>query len=313
MSIPEPTPLAVSVILPVYEEEQTLPPLITDIIETLTQHKIGFEIVAVDDGSQDGSFEVLRALQKTHPGLIRIAQHIYNKGNGSALRTGIRVARGEVVVCMDADGQHSAQEMPQMLSMIPPYDMVVGYRTAAYQGAWYRNLANRLYNFIASWLTNFKVLDLTSGYRAMRRVAVTHFLPLYPAGFSSPLTTTMAFLKAGYNVAYIPVDVRQRKGGKSKIRLFADGSRFFILILRMLMLYDPLRIFLPLSFALVGLGVLAFIAGVWAAQRLTFPNAALFLFITALITFLLGLVSSQIVNFRIQYHGDESVTLYEDD
>ena len=302
----------VSIVLPVYDEEKTIQAVICEIVETLSQASISYEIIAVEDGSKDESLPILRKLQSDHPGKLRIAQHTYNKGYGSALRTGIHVARGDIVVCMDADGQHNAVSIPQMLSMIPPYDMVIGFRTENYRGKWYRNLGNRFYNAFASWLSNFEILDLTSGFRAMRREAVSHFLPLYPAGFSASLTVTLAFLKAGYSITYIPVHVQERGGGKSKVSFLKDGGRFFILLLRMIMLYDPMRIFLPIGAGMLLLGALAWALGILHEGRLIFPNSAIFLFTTALLTVLLGLIANQLVNSRIHYYGDESVTIYDE-
>jgi hypothetical protein len=156
-------------------------------------------------------------------------------------------------------------------------------------------------------------MDLTSGFRAMRREAVTHFLPLYPSGFSASLTVTLAFLKAGYSLTYIPVHVNPRAGGKSKVSVFRDGGRFFMLLLRMVMLYEPLRIFLPISGILALLGVIAWVLGIWNEGRLIFPNSTIFLLIAALLTLLLGLIANQLVNTRIHYYGDESVTVFEDE
>jgi glycosyltransferase involved in cell wall biosynthesis len=303
----------VSVILPIFEEEKTIEGVIGEIVETLSNSSIKYEIVAVEDGSKDQSLAVLRQLQVHYPGKIRIVHHTYNKGYGAALRTGIRTARGDIVVCMDSDGQHTAKAIPEMLALIPQYDMVIGYRTENYQGSWYRNLGNRIYNKFASWLSNFKIMDLTSGFRAMRREAVSHFLPLYPSGFSASLTVTLAFLKAGYNLTYIPVHVHPRAGGKSKVNIFRDGGRFFMLLLRMIMLYDPLRIFLPISGSLTFLGALAWVLGVLNAGRLIFPNSTIFLFTAALLTMLLGLIASQLVNTRIHYYGDEAITVFEDE
>jgi glycosyltransferase involved in cell wall biosynthesis len=310
MSESNPAP-RISIILPVFEEESTIEGVIVEIVDTLSDNPFSYEIVAVEDGSKDRSLSILRQLQQCYPHRLRIARHTYNKGNGASLRTGIRIARGEIVVCMDADGQHTAKSIPEMVALIPEYDMVVGYRTENYQGSWYRNLANRFYNFFASWLTSFKVMDLTSGFRAMRREAVLHFLPLYPSGFSAPLTVTLAFLKAGYTLTYVPVHVHPRAGGKSKVNLIKDGSAFFMLLLRMIMLYDPLRIFLPVSGGLIILGILAWVLGILNAGRLLFPNSTIFLFSAALLTILLGLISNQLVNTRIHYYGDESITIYE--
>jgi hypothetical protein len=194
---------------------------------------------------------------------------------------------------------------------MPPYDLVIGARSESYSGSWYRNAANRFYNWFASWLTRTEIKDLTSGFRAMKHDAVKHFLPLFPAGFSAPTTTTMAFLKAGYNVDFYPIHVEQRASGDSKIRLWADGSRFVIIILRMIMLYDPMRIFMPTGIMLGILGILAWIAGLWNAQRLVLPNSTILLLSSALLTWLLGLVSDQISNTRIQYHGDEYIEFLE--
>jgi glycosyltransferase involved in cell wall biosynthesis len=304
-----PTGPKLSVILPIFEEAESLQRLMPELVSTLQAGEISFEVIAVDDGSEDDTPQVLEELQRGFPDQLRVARHLYNKGNGSALRTGTRVARGEILVYMDADGQHDPQDIPKLLAMIPPHDLVVGARTKKYQGSWHRNLANRLYNRFASWLSGTEVKDLTSGFRALRRKVGLHFLPLFPSGFSAPTTLTLSFLKAGYNVAFVPIDVKPRSVGESKIRLWDDGTRFVIIILRMIMLYDPLRIFLPVGFGLTLLGILAWILGLLQAQRLVLPNSAIFLFIAALLTWLLGLVSSQIANTRIYYHGDETIVV----
>jgi hypothetical protein len=212
---------------------------------------------------------------------------------------------------MDADGQHAPADILKLIDHMPPYDLVIGARTKGYAGSWYRNVANRFYNWFASWLTRKEIKDLTSGFRAMQRHAVKHFLGLFPDGFSAPTTTTMAFLKAGYNVNFVPIHVDQRRLGDSKIRLWSDGSRFIIIILRMIMLYDPMRIFMPTGITLAILGVLAWVAGLWNAQRLVLPNSTILFFSSALLTWLLGLVSDQISNSRIQYHGDEHIAFLE--
>jgi glycosyltransferase involved in cell wall biosynthesis len=232
-----------------------------------------------------------------------------NKGNGAALRSGIRVARGNIVVTMDADGQHSPEDIPSLLREMPPYDLVVGARTDSYAGSWYRRAANNFYNAFSSWLSKTDIKDLTSGFRAMRREVALHFLPLFPQGFSAPTTTTLAFLKAGYNVSFVPIHVGQRSRGKSKIRLWDDGTRFIVLILRMVVLYDPFRVFLPLGLLLSLVGILAWVAGLLAARRLVFPNSAIFLFSAAILVWLLGFISEQVSSLRVSYHGDETVVV----
>ena len=304
--------LELTIILPIYNEEENVEALISDIIDTLEYHGKSFEVLAVNDGSKDNTLAILRTLQKKYPKYLRIASHIVNKGNGAALRTGIRNARGDIVVTMDADGQHSPKDILELISHIPPFDMVVAARTKSYQGKWHRNLANRFYNGLASWLTRVEILDLTSGFRAIRRSAVSHFLHLFPSGFSTPTTITMALLKAGYNVVFLPIEVKPRTKGKSKINLFRDGGRFVTIILRVIMLYDPLRIFIPATVTLFTLGILTMIIGIVVANRLVVPGSSVVLFMSSLMIFLLGLVSSQISNATIFYFGDESVVIYDE-
>jgi glycosyltransferase involved in cell wall biosynthesis len=301
------------VVLPVFEEQAVVRTLIPDIVRTLQAIEPSFEVVAVDDGSKDGTLETLSALRREHPDRLWVAHHAVNRGNGAALRTGIRLARGEIVITMDADGQHLPGDIPRLLEAIPPSDLVIAARTAGYRGGFLRGLANAFYNRFASWLARRKIDDLTSGFRAMRREAVLHFLPLFPEGFSAPTTTTLAFLKAGYNVTFVPIPVGRRTAGKSKIRPWEDGSRFVMLILRMTMLYDPLRIFLPMGVGLSVLGVAAWAAGWIQAQRLVFPNSAIFLFSAAILVWLLGFISDQISSTRIHYHGDETVSMVDGD
>jgi glycosyltransferase involved in cell wall biosynthesis len=301
--------VGVSVVLPVFNEEETIGALIDSIISTLVEADRSFEVVAVDDGSSDGTLAVLAALHKDHPGHLQVVQHLSNKGNGASVRSGIRVARYETVVCMDADGQHSPDDIMKLAGMIPPYDLVIGSRLKDYEGSLFRTIGNRFFNGFASWLSRTQILDLTSGFRAMRRSIALHFLPLFPSGFSAPTTTTLGFLKAGYNVAFLPIHVGQRVGGKSKIRLWADGSRFLILILRIVMIYDPLRIFLPTGLILAILGGLAWLAGVLRAGRLLLPNSTIVLFLAAVMTCLLGLMAGQIADSRIRYHGDETIMI----
>jgi len=305
----KPRPVEVSVVLPVYEEASMLKDLLKRIVTTLGGQGYSFEIVAVDDGSRDETKKVLHELRSSHPRHLVVVRHLTNKGNGAALRSGIRVARGDIVVTMDADGQHSPEDIPSLLREMPPYDLVVGARTDTYAGSWYRRAANNFYNAFSSWLSKTDIKDLTSGFRAMRREAALHFLPLFPQGFSAPTTTTLAFLKAGYNVSFVPIHVGQRSRGKSKIRLWDDGTRFIVLILRMVVLYDPFRVFLPLGLLLSLVGILAWVAGLLAARRIVFPNSAIFLFSAAILVWLLGFISEQVGSLRVSYHGDETVVV----
>jgi glycosyltransferase involved in cell wall biosynthesis len=293
-------------VLPVFDESASLSDLVGRIEKTLSRAGRSFEIVAVDDGSGDETRAALARLRSRHRRLI-VVRHLTNKGNGAALRSGIRVARGEVVVTMDADGQHAPEEIPLLLQGMPPHDLVIGARTSSYAGSWYRGAANRFYNAFASWLARTRIDDLTSGFRAMRREVALHFLPLFPRGFSAPTTTTLAFLKGGYSVAFVPIHVGKRAAGKSKIRLWEDGTRFLVIIVRMILLYEPLRIFVPTGFVLALFGLLAWVAGLLAAGRLVFPNSSIFLFSAALLIWLLGLMTEQISDMRVAYRGDEGL------
>jgi len=297
----------ISVVLPIFNEASTINDVLTNVIEKLKAEGIVFEVIAVDDGSTDGTPEQLKALRKIYPKHVRVVRHLINRGNGAALRSGTRIAKGSIIVYMDADGQHTPDDIHKLLDKIPPYDLVIGSRTKEYQGSWYRRIANNFYNRFASWLSRTEVKDLTSGFRAMRREAVVHFLPLFPNGFSAPTTTTLAFLKAGYNVAFLPIHVGKRAAGKSKINIWSDGAQFFLIILRMIMLYDPLRIFFPAGVMLSALGFLAGLAGILNAHRLVLSNSAILLFLAAILTWLLGLIASQVASTLIHYHGDETI------
>jgi len=297
----------ISVVLPIFNEASTINDVLASVIEKLKVEGIDFEVIAVDDGSTDGTPDQLTALRKVYPEYVRVVRHLINRGNGAALRSGTRIAKGSIIVYMDADGQHSPDDISKLLELIPPYDLVIGSRTKEYQSSWYRRIANNFYNRFASWLSQTEVKDLTSGFRAMRREAVMHFLPLFPNGFSSPTTTTLAFLKAGYNVAFLPVQVGKRAAGKSKINIWSDGAQFLLIILRMIMLYDPLRIFFPAGVILIFLGFLAGLAGILNAHRLVLSNSAILLFLAAILTWLLGLIASQVASTLIHYHGDETI------
>lgn len=296
----------ITVVLPVFNEANTIQSLLERLTAELSKVTRDWEIVVINDGSRDNTVESLRPFLSENPDRVLVFSHLRNRGNGAALRSGIQRAHGRVVVTMDADGQHDPAHIKLLLEEMPPYDLVIGERKSNYSGPWQRNLANRFFNQFASYLSQHEVRDLTSGFRAMRRSAVLHFLHLFPEGFSAPTTTTLSFLKAGYNVKFVPIDVGLRRGGKSKIRPWSDGVRFIRLILRMIMLYDPLRIFLPVGTGLAALGVLAWVAGLLNAQRLVLPNSAIFLFSSALMSWLLGLVSDQVSNAQVHYYGDET-------
>jgi glycosyltransferase involved in cell wall biosynthesis len=245
------------------------------------------EIIVVDDGSTDDTAQVA-----TQHG-ARVLSAPYSMGNGASIKRGAREARGEILVFMDADGQHPPEAIPQLLAKLAEgFDMAVGARDGSGQASVGRNLANRFYNRLATLMTGHPVRDLTSGFRAVRAEKFREFLHLLPNGFSYPTTITMAFFRSAYPVAYVPVDVAQRVGSASHIRPLKDGVRFLLIIFKIATLYSPLKLFLPASlvFFLTGLGYYAYTF----AHFHRFTNMSLLLFSASVIIFLIGLVSEQI-------------------
>lgn len=244
------------------------------------------EVIVVNDGSSDSTVEIAEAAG------ARVVHHPYSKGNGAAIKTGARAASGEILVFMDADGQHDPADIPRLLELIEQgHDMVVGARQKGSQASMGRGFANGLYNRLASWMTGHRVEDLTSGFRAVRADKFREFLYLLPNGFSYPTTSTMAFFRAGYSVTYAPIHAAKRIGN-SHIRLLRDGSRFLLIIFKIGTLYSPLKIFVPVALAMFML------ASGWYGYTLynfgRFTNMSLLLYSGAAMVFLMGLISEQI-------------------
>jgi glycosyltransferase involved in cell wall biosynthesis len=280
-------PSAVSIVIPAYNEAD----VIGEVVAALTAAARLHEIIVVDDGSRDGT-----ATQATAAGAL-VSVHPYNKGNGAAVKTGIRRATGEFVLIIDGDGQHRPEDACRLASRLGEYDLVIGARATTTQASQARRLGNSTLNQLASYLTGREIPDLTSGFRGARRECLREFLHLLPNGFSTPTTTTLAFMKAGYNVAFEPVDARSRVG-QSKIRLARDGAKFLIIILKIITLFSPLRIFLPLSLASFVLGAAY---AVWTiATQSHVTNSSVLLIMLAVIVFLVGLVSEQISALRFE-------------
>ena len=280
-----------SIILPAKNEAANLPPLLAQLIALLP----AAEILVVDDGSTDATVSVSQACG------ARVVRHPYSLGNGAAIKTGARHAAGDVLVFMDADGQHDPADIPRLLAKLDEgYEMVVGARQADTHASLGRRLANHGYNRLASWMTGYDIEDLTSGFRAVRARHFRKFLYLLPNGFSYPTTSTMAFFRAGFPVAYVPIRAGQREG-KSHIRLLRDGARFFIIILKIGALFSPMRFFLPLSLAFLLIGVCYYSYTYFTMNR--FTNMSAVLLIYSLSLFLIGIVSEQIS--ALHYKGVE--------
>jgi len=224
--------------------------------------------------------------------------HPYNIGNGAAVKTGLRNASGEWVLMMDADGQHDPGDIARLLEHKDKYDMVVGARTRESDTSKHRDLANYIYNKLASYVCTFQILDLTSGFRLVRKKTALQFLNLLPNTFSYPSTITMAFLRSGHTIKYVPIKTHKR-AGKSKIKLFRDGSRFFLIITKIATLYSPLRVFLPVSFFCFIAGFAYYLYTFITTHR--FSNMSAVLLTTSIIIFMMGLVSEQITQLRYDH------------
>lgn len=288
--------MEVSIIIPAYDEAETIGNLISE-IRTLYPD---FEIIVINDGSTDNTGEIAK-----DAGAI-VYSHPYNIGNGAAIKSGIRIASGEILVFMDGDGQHDPKEIKKFIEEFPDNDMVVGARPRGHQASWSRALGNRIYNWLATYVSKFLVQDLTSGFRAIKAEIAHNLLYLLPNTYSYPTTLTLGVLRSGRILRYIPISIHKRKKGKSKIKLFRDGLRFFMIITKICALYSPLRIFLPVSFFMFTLGLSYYLYTLVFWGR--FTNMSALLFTTSILIFMMGLVSEQICQMRFERsEGDRLV------
>ena len=288
----------ISIVIPVFNEASNLATLVGKIHDLQLARS---EIIIVDDGSTDGGADI--ALNAG----ASVIRHPYNIGNGAAVKAGIRAARGKFILLMDGDGQHKPEDIAKLLSEAGKYHMVVGARAKGSKLRFHRYAANQLYNLLASYVTRFRVQDLTSGFRVLSRRDALSFIDLLPNTFSYPTTLTLAFLRSGLTVKYVPIQTLYR-AGQSKISLVTDGIRFLLIITKIATLFSPFRVFLPVSvfFFLAGLGNYIH---TYATQG-RFTNMSVFMFTTAVIIFMLGLVSEQIALLRMERR---SALTHEDD
>jgi glycosyltransferase involved in cell wall biosynthesis len=276
-----------SVVIPAFNEGASIGSLVSELRAVADWR----EILVVDDGSEDDTGERARTAG------AQVFRHPYNKGNGAAVKTGIRLATGMFVLIIDADGQHQPSDALRLVARLDSYDLVVGARSGQSQATVFRRIGNAILNWTASYLTERSIPDLTSGFRAARRSCLVEFLHLLPNGFSTPTTTTLAFLKAGYNVHFEPIEAARRQG-ESKIQLGSDGVGFLLILLKLITIFSPLRIFLPISAAAFCVGVAY---GAWTIlTQSDVTDVSVLLIVLSVIIFLVGLVSEQISSLRFE-------------
>jgi len=277
-----------SIVIPVFNEAENLPQLLKNI---RALELADLEIIIVDDGSTDGSAEIA---MRAGANVIR---HPYNIGNGAAIKSGIRAARGRLLILMDGDGQHRPEDVPKLLEESDRYHMVVGARGKGSKLRIHRYVANGVYNLLVSYVIRFLVKDLISGFRVILRLDALRFIDLLPNTFSYPTTLTLAYLRSGLTVRYVPIQSLYR-AGQSKISLVSDGIRFLLIITKIATLFAPFRVFVPVSAFFFFTGVGYYIFTYITEHR--FTNMSVFLLTTAVIIFMLGLVSEQIALLRME-------------
>jgi len=283
---------SISIILPAKNESAALVGLLPQLKQRFPQA----EIIVVDDGSTDDTVALCQANKVT------VVSHAYSMGNGAAVKTGARTAKNDILVFMDADGQHKPEDISRLLDTLSDkYHMVVGARTRKSQAGMHRAVANGFYNWLSSWMVDQHISDLTSGFRCVRADKFRKFSYLLPNGFSYPTTITMSFFRAGYGVAYVPIEAPPRIG-KSHVRLVRDGTRFLLIIFKIGTLYSPLKIFFPISLMFFVTGVGYYLYTFLTAHR--FTNMSALLFITSILVFLMGLVSEQITSLNYKDSED---------
>lgn len=281
-----------SIVLPAKNEAVAL----AELLPRLKAAQPSAQIIVVDDGSTDATAAVCAAND------VVVLSSPYSMGNGAAIKRGARAASGDTIVFMDADGQHNPALIVRLLDRLNEgYDMVVGARDGSGQANFHRGLANSFYNWLASRMTGFAVKDLTSGFRAVRADKFRQFLHLLPNGFSYPTTSTMAFFRSAYPVAYVPIPVAKRVGTASHIRPIKDGIRFLLIIFKIATLYAPLKLFAPASVLFFLLGCANYAYTLYTAHRLT--NMSTLLWSAAVIIFLIGLISEQITSLTYRRDG----------
>lgn len=285
----------VTVIIPAYNEESAIGCTLEELWETVKSHN--WDIIVINDGSTDRTAEIVKAFT-----FVKLIEHPYNKGYGASLKTGIQNAETELVAFYDADGQHKPEDLQSMLNNMAQYDMLVGMRTKNSYSAWTRRPGKWVLAKVANYLSGRKIPDLNSGLRIVKKELIENMLHLFPQGFSFSTTSTLAFFNMGYNVGYHPITARKRIG-QSTVKQLKHGSETLMLILRLIVLFNPLKVFLPVSFALILLGLVYEVFwGIILIERIKLIPGALLLFLSGLLIFFFGLLADQLSALRKQHN-----------
>jgi glycosyltransferase involved in cell wall biosynthesis len=283
--VPSPS---VSIVIPAFNESHNIGNLITSIRSMYAD----FEVIVIDDGSTDQTAQVAASA-----GAL-VFRHPYNIGNGAAIKTGIRNAKGRKLVFMDGDGQHDPNDIQRLVDELDTHDLVVGARPTGGQASIIRALGNRIYNCMASYVAKFPIEDLTSGFRAVKSKLAKEFIYLLPNTYSYPTTITLGVLRSGRSLSYVPINIRKRQGGKSNINIVSDGLKFFIIITKICTLYSPFRVFLPVSGAMFFIGLSRYIYTFLSEGR--FTNMSALFMVSSVIIFMMSLISEQICQLRYE-------------
>jgi len=282
-----PEGLTVSVLIPAHNEEGS----IGNIVGKIRQQYPDFEIVVVDDGSKDQTAEKARAA-----GASLVVSHPYNIGNGAAIKTGARHVTGDIVVMIDADEQHPPENIALLLDRMDRFKMAVGSRTAKSNVSRFRGVGNYLMRHLAMYLTEAHIMDLTSGFRAIYRDVLLEYTHLFPNTYSYPTTITMCLLKDGYPVSWVPMDnIGRRKTGQSGVRPFQDGLRFIAIMIRIVMLFSPQKVFLPIGLAILTYGIYL---AIFTIRRGVLEVSAVMVIMIAVFVLLFGLIAEQLSTIR---------------
>ncbi|MFO7915942.1 MAG: glycosyltransferase family 2 protein [Candidatus Krumholzibacteriales bacterium] len=281
----------VSIIIPAYNEEEGLGSTLMELMPLAEER--GWEVIVIDDGSTDRTAEIVK-----ENGSILVS-HPYNKGYGASLKSGIRNASGEIVVMMDSDGQHSGVDIDKLLEHIDRYDMVVGARKG---NVLVRAPGKKLLSMVANFLSGMKIPDLNSGFRAFYRETVKSFIHFCPNGFSFTTTITLAYLRESFNVKYVPIEADTRVGRPSSVKFFRDGYKAFLLIIRVIVLFNPLKVFIPASMFLLLAGTAFTFYGIAVYGRA--PNTGILVILSSIILFFMGILADQISSIRRERRFD---------